>query len=917
MRVLIRLKRTAALAALVDTAFELSHTPEMDVWNNCIMTAYNASGIDKSAQIIFSTENESGGIEKDGYDSLRGYTTDTEVYPYKESRQSLADVDYENRKITIHYSARVEERSVINDRVTYEQAIADGRLLAETSGTWYDLLPKGVVPVLSSVRLRENDTLLDAYTIENYQNSGRTLLVVKADLTPVPVGYWKGDMYYMEDVPSVHFDGLYDLDSLKDYGENIHNVIAFESGNDQIGTIENYRGEPDDPYAANNIATKNAFAGNEKDLMKDLDPERDTPSFVYAGTWTKIDIISAARVELQKDVMVNRDGWWSDGLYYGQEEQNRRTVWEGGTYAYRLRMMPDSDTKFQDMIIYDSLENFQAKAGHNDDIDDGAPHWQGTLRGVDVSQLEEKGCAPVIYYSTVENLQLSNEEDPDQAKDINTDLTNSDVWIRASAYQGSLEDVRAVAIDASTAKDGGKFELKPLESVVVILNMRAPSGEQAREWIAQKGAWGDSAQAYNNAYLKGTTIDARTDEVDGKSFVRKDYTKVGLMEYRYEVKKIWDDRDDQDGIRPEEIVLTLYADGSPYIPAGSTEAMTLTIRPDETGTWEGAFENIPYTDPEGNPIRYSVKETVPEGYAAELKIDENAVILTNRHIPEKISVSGVKNWVGDTEEVRPASIQVTLYKDGTAFRTQKVTSDADGNWAYTFSNLDKYRDHGTPIVYTVGEVADAATRSYIPSVEGTDLTNTYHPYGDLIVSKTLQEGTEAAEKELFTFTFHFSKENEAGERVPVFTEYNYEIRNRNGSSVRPDDGIVTGTVSEGGTIAITAGQMITVREIEEDVVYRVEEEPKDGFQLIRTDGAEGTIAPNETKSVEFLNEYHAAGRINLQAVKLLKNRELQRYQFRFELYEVTLNEDGSEKEKLIRQTEVLGNGYITAGRTIG
>ena len=108
--------------------------------------------------------------------------------------------------------------------------------------------------------------------------------------------------------------------------------------------------------------------------MTDLDEERDDPSFVYAGVSNTIDIISAARLSLQKDVMVNNDGRWGTGVFnsdltteggepsytYNENSkaENEMVVWEGGLYSYKLRMMPDDETRAKDMVIYDSLETF-------------------------------------------------------------------------------------------------------------------------------------------------------------------------------------------------------------------------------------------------------------------------------------------------------------------------------------------------------------------------------------------------------------------------------------------------------------------------------------------------------------------------------------------------------------------------------
>lgn len=162
------------------------------------------------------------------------------VYPTKESKSTMADVDYTNRYVTIHYSAKVEERSVINDKKTYEQAIEDGRIVPETQGVWRDLLPAGVTPVLSTIKLRDNDQITRVYTVENYKDSGRTLLVVEADLSPATEKYEEDYFTYYANVPSISFDARYSFEGLYDYGQTPHNVISFESGNSYIGTVEGF-----------------------------------------------------------------------------------------------------------------------------------------------------------------------------------------------------------------------------------------------------------------------------------------------------------------------------------------------------------------------------------------------------------------------------------------------------------------------------------------------------------------------------------------------------------------------------------------------------------------------------------------------------------------------------------------------------
>ncbi|MGI6221425.1 MAG: Spy0128 family protein [Coriobacteriales bacterium] len=909
MRVNIELKSTDELTAMIEGAFEESNTPDLAVWNEARLVPEDAAG------------DEIGVIDNDGYDSLRGYTTDVSVYPYKTSKQTVRDVDYEKRTVTVHYTAKVEERSVINDKSTYEQAVQDNPSMAETRGIWRDLLPKGVTPDLSTITLspekdawndsnyvrRTGDRVIDARTIENYEGTGRTMLVVEVALTPTPQRYRSGDMYYYEDVPRIAFDAELGFEALRDYygdDNRLHNVISYESSNDEMGTVDRYKGEPDDPDGGNNVSSREAFDNDaEKAAMTDLNPDRDTPSFVYAGRYTRIDILSAARTSLSKDVQVNNDGWWSDGLYYGEKEENERIVYEGGQYSYRLRMMSDDETISKDLVLYDSLENFQPGDG-NDAIDVPAPHWRGTLVGVDTSQLAAKGCAPVVYYSEVPNLQLANPDDPDAAHPDNMNLANASIWTEASAYEtahgGDLSGVKAVAIDASKKADGSDFSLEPLESAVVIVNMRAPSGDEAAEALADdaKGIWGDSAQAYNNAYLTCTSVDSESLEEDPDNFVHKDYTKVGLMEYNIEATKAWDDGNDRDGIRPDRVTLRLYADG-----ADTGKTIALPITDPETGavSWTAAFEHIPYTNDKGEKIHYTIKEDgATTGYEASVKANsETSYTITNIHEPERISVAGTKSWMGDegNEDARPSSIKVKLYSNGRLVQSKTVKPDADGKWAYSFDDLYKY-ENGEEIAYTVQEEVTGALSSYVPIVvDDVNIINIYHPFGDLAVSKVVENTSATSAEVEFPFTFAFFT-GEGEDADPVTADFEYEVLDAEGNPVLDGDGnpVIGMLTRDDRTVSIKGGQTIHVKNIPEYVRYTVTEEQQPGFEQSGVTGASGTIEPNATQQARFTNTYSAKAQINLAATKTLHNRELQRAQFRFELWQV----DGDGGRQLVR-----------------
>ena len=946
-RIFVKLHNTDAMATVVNASFVNNYAPELPMWNTTIMecqysdqyevdtTQVPADVVDKdkwsdyyvlkpiTGEAPANAGQDIVSIEKDGYDLLRGYTTDLAIKPEKLGDYSIVDgdVNYDDRYVTVHFSASVEEQSYVADRVTYETARDRGDIPSERSGVWYDLLPKGFIPVISTLKLRADDLITNVRLIPNYKGTGRTLMKVSAELVPVTETYKQNDVLYYEDKITISFDARYNFDDMIAYGKEPHNVIAFESGNDFIGSVDNYKGELGDLSTNNNVATARAFDirdeddGVERETMKTLHTSRTTPSFVYAGVYVKLDFESAARVSLSKDVMVNNDGLWGDGVYYDYNaatgtynevvrEANKKIVYNGGVYQYRLRMQPADRTTSKDMILYDSLENFYAggidpETGKypNDQIDYNAPRWQGTLERVDISQIEMMGGAPVLYYSTVENLQLADESNPEQGNAVNMDLTNSSIWVKASDYTGSLADVKAIAVDATKDANGNDFSLNGdnNEAAQIVIHMRAPNGEEARVALAQKPSaqqiadgfdWGESANAYNNAFLTATLIDNENpNEPDANSFVRKDYTKVGLAEYSVVVDKIWDDDDNRDGKRPEEpITFTLYRNEEPT-------GLTQVLQPGET---EVKFANLDYCDADGIAYSYTVTESDVPGYTRQIGAtdDTGHITVRNIHPPEKVRIAGDKIWENDEEEDRPESLIVILYGDDEFITQQTIYPKGDGSWNYAFENMYRYKrvnDVTSEIVYRVEEkLVSKAGKSYVPSyvdpvVDGDgnvtmNIVNIRHPYGSLYVSKTVQNTTPVSDEIEFDFTFVIKNSEEAGGE-PVMTPMAYQIV----ETANPENVISEGTLVCDDVISIKGGQTIYVPEIPEYAEYIIYEASKDGFTAVGRSSASGQIMPNAESHADFTNRYAAQGRFQMKASKKLNNRKLTAYQFRFEL----------------------------------
>ncbi|MBR4010150.1 MAG: Cna B-type domain-containing protein [Clostridiales bacterium] len=202
------------------------------------------------------------------------------------------------------------------------------------------------------------------------------------------------------------------------------------------------------------------------------------------------------------------------------------------------------------------------------------------------------------------------------------------------------------------------------------------------------------------------------------------------------VEKIWDDNNNQDGKRPADITVILKKD--------SADFMTFTLN-DGNGWKETASDLDKYEN--GREIAYEWAEvTVPE-YTTTTSEAKGVTTITNKHVPETVSVAVAKTWVDDNNRdgKRPASLNVTLKKDGTDFEVIELN---DGNsWSYSRSDLPKY-ENGALIDYSWEEESVADYTSEKTGVAAsTTFTNTHETEKvSLTVTKTwVNTGNSAAQ----------------------------------------------------------------------------------------------------------------------------------------------------------------------------
>ena len=177
--------------------------------------------------------------------------------------------------------------------------------------------------------------------------------------------------------------------------------------------------------------------------------------------------------------------------------------------------------------------------------------------------------------------------------------------------------------------------------------------------------------------------------------------------------KTWDDADDQDGKRPDDITVNLLANG--------LEIDSKTVSGEDD--WNYSWTELPkYED--GAEIEYAVTEDSLSEY--QVKIE--GYDITNSYTPGETSRTVVKAWddADNQDGKRPGSVQAQLYADGKAYGTPVTLNEAN-EWTHTWNNLPE-KQGGVTVTYTVEEVKAPAdyTASY-GGTEGFTIINSYTP----------------------------------------------------------------------------------------------------------------------------------------------------------------------------------------------
>lgn len=186
-------------------------------------------------------------------------------------------------------------------------------------------------------------------------------------------------------------------------------------------------------------------------------------------------------------------------------------------------------------------------------------------------------------------------------------------------------------------------------------------------------------------------------------------------EYTLEVTKKWSA--DVPASAKQEIEAALVCDGY------TLDSVTLS----KENNWTAAFTGLP----KGN---YTVKElNVPDdmqSIVSETTLNEETatyqVQVTNEMLPVNVTVEKIWKDENDKNGIRPETVTVHLYADGT--EAKQAVLSAQNDWTWVFDALPAYKN-GQLISYTITEDAVSGYTTEITGNmdKGFTITNTYVP----------------------------------------------------------------------------------------------------------------------------------------------------------------------------------------------
>ena len=235
-----------------------------------------------------------------------------------------------------------------------------------------------------------------------------------------------------------------------------------------------------------------------------------------------------------------------------------------------------------------------------------------------------------------------------------------------------------------------------------------------------------------NYTVQEDTVSGYETTINGYNIINKHTPKL----INISVEKIWNDDNNNDGLRPESITIRLYkGEGADKVEVTS---VTLTsANTTDSGSWTYEFTDLPERE-NGKKIIYTITEDEVSNYTGEVTGNmEDGFTITNAHtnITRDLTVEKVWQDSSNNDGKRPESITIRLYKvidkefievPNTTVTLTSANATTNDNWTYTYKDLPKY-ENGTEITYIVREDALDSTLGYTTTYDDANykIFNTY------------------------------------------------------------------------------------------------------------------------------------------------------------------------------------------------
>lgn len=515
-----------------------------------------------------------------------------------------------------------------------------------------------------------NKLITDNTTVvvtENWNNTGRTHVYITIDLSenPIWVNVGSFNINYVEFLLKVKIP----YDAYLEYGKKYSNTIYGKFHNRNLG--EN--GFTYNKYWDSNMISDN---GSRDEDAVDLNLNSDTTEKLMA--WS-------SSIEINSIVSTHQD----TTTYVKTDKSNYTTgiveISNSSNYEYKLRVRTGSNY-ITNLAIYTNLEESHS----------GRSHWKGEFLGIDTTYAESKGYTIKTYYS--EKTNATNMKDDTSWKEY-TDTTD----------KTKVKSLAFVYLDET-----GKQAILPENSLTyVLIKMKSPADESIK------------TIAYNSSWTEWTALDDSGEEVDFITGINSNTVKISLPNsVQYEdieinLEKIWDDNNNQLGLRPNEITYQIIPNND------STKAINFILNNNDTSLtdpnkWTKTIE-VPKYDDNGDEIEYTINEVIPtlENNYTYIKTINNYSI-TNQ-LAKNLTIT--KKWIDNSNSylTRPSNVVIKVLQNNKEYKTVTITGDYTTNeWSNNIA-VPVYDSEGNEYTYTLEELE---VDNYSTTYDSTNLTFT-------------------------------------------------------------------------------------------------------------------------------------------------------------------------------------------------